>query len=108
VDQTFYKLEQPATDKGSLQIDLTHVPDGRYRVATYRVGYKHNDAYTAYVEMNSPNQLTKAQVDALNAVSTGAPESDTEVRVKDGHFTRSMPLLTNDIYLVVMTPLKGR
>ena len=106
-DQSFYKLEQPPTAKGSLQLNLTHVPDGRYKVSVYQVGYKQNDAYTAYVQMGSPNQLTREQVASLNALSAGSPTSETETTIKGGQFTTTMPLRTNDIFLLILTPTKS-
>jgi xylan 1,4-beta-xylosidase len=107
VDQSFYKLEQPAIAKGSLQMNLMHVPDGRYKVSVYQVGYKQNDAYTAYVQMGSPNQLTREQVKALEALSAGGPVSESEVVVKGGQFTKTMSLRTNDIFMLVLTLVKG-
>lgn len=104
-DQVFYKQELPPTDKGQLTLDLTNLPNGNYRVAVYQIGYKQNDPYTAYVEMGSPNQLTRAQVDALNKVSAGDPISQTEISITDRHFTRTMPLRTNDCFLVMLTPV---
>jgi xylan 1,4-beta-xylosidase len=106
VDQSFYKLEQPAIAKGSLQVNLTHVPDGRYKVSVYQVGYKQNDAYSAYVEMGSPDQLTREQVNSLKAISAGAPISESDVTVKGGQFTRSMPLRTNDVFLLVLRKVR--
>lgn len=106
-DQVFYKQELPATDKGNLTIDLASVPKGKYRVSIYQIGYKQNDAFTAYVEMGSPKQLTRAQVDALNKVSTGAPISQSEVAINDGHFSKTLPLRTNDCFLVVLDPVRN-
>jgi len=105
-DQSFYNQDLPAQDKGTVQLDLTHVANGRYHVAVYQTGYKRNDAFTAYVEMGSPNQLTKAQVEQLNKLSDGAPVSEEEVAIKGGSFTRNLPLRTNDVYFVVLTPAK--
>jgi xylan 1,4-beta-xylosidase len=105
-DQVFYKKEQPTTDKGYLTLDLTGLAGGRYKLEIYQIGYKQNDPFTAYVEMGSPNQLTRKQVSALEAVSTGAPMFTGEVSVKDGRFTREVPLRANDIFEFVLTPLK--
>jgi xylan 1,4-beta-xylosidase len=104
-DQTFYKLEQPATDLGSVEVDLMHVPNGRHHVALYQTGYKRNDAYTAYVEMHAPNQLTRAQVEALKKTSDGSPISETDVVVTDGHLMQQMALRTNDVFFLKITPL---
>jgi xylan 1,4-beta-xylosidase len=101
----FYKLEQPATDLGSVEVDLTHVPNGRYHVALYQTGYKRNDAYTAYVEMHAPNQLTRGQVDALKKTSDGSPISETDVAVTNGQLMQQMALRTNDVFFLKITPL---
>jgi xylan 1,4-beta-xylosidase len=106
-DQTFYKKEQPATAKGTLQLQLDHVRDGNYRLAIYAIGYGKNDAYTAYLHMGEPGQITRAQVAALNAASKGEPESTAEIQVSHGRFSRDLPLRTNDVYLVVLTPFEG-
>ena len=103
-DQVFYKAELPATPKGNIHLDLSHLRDGRYRLQTYTIGYERNDAYTAYLHMGAPSQLTRDQVAKLNAVATGAPASTTEITVKHGTFVQDLPLRTNDVYLLVLTP----
>jgi xylan 1,4-beta-xylosidase len=104
-DQVFYKQELAPTGKGGLTLDIAHIPDGRYKVAVYQIGYKQNDPYTAYLEMGSPSQLTRSQVEALKKISTGEPSSKSEVSVTGGHFTRTLPLRTNDCFEVVLTPI---
>lgn len=106
-DQSFYRNELPTVTKGTLRMELDHVPAGRYRVATYAVGYQHNDAYTAYLQMGAPRQLTREQVRLLNEKASGNPESTTEVDIANGTYSRELPLHANDIYLVVLTPMQG-
>ena len=106
-DQTFYKKEQPAMGKGILQLQLNHLRDGDYRLTIYAIGYGKNDAYTAYLHMGEPSQITRAQVATLNAVSKGEPESSAVIHVRNGTFSRDLPLRTNDVYLVVLTPSRG-
>jgi xylan 1,4-beta-xylosidase len=107
-DQSFYNQDLAPQNKGTLKLDLAHVSDGKYRVSVYQIGYKQNDAFTAYVGMGSPNQLTRTQVDQLNKVSSGAPLSEEDVTVKGGQFTKTFPLRSNDVYFVVLTPAKAR
>ncbi len=104
-DQVFYKQDLPPTDKGQVTLELANIPNGKYRVAVYQTGYKQNDAFTAYVQMGLPKQLTRAQVDALNKVSSGDPVSRDEIMVKDGTFRKNLPLRTNDCFLIVLTPV---
>jgi xylan 1,4-beta-xylosidase len=104
-NQVFYKQELPPTDKGRLTLDIAHVPNGRYKVAVYRIGYKQSDPYTAYLDMGSPKQLTREQVEALKKVSKDEPSSESEVSIAGGHFTKTMPLRTNDCIEVVLTSI---
>jgi xylan 1,4-beta-xylosidase len=106
-DQVFYKNELPTTSKGTLHIALDHLAAGRYLVSTYAIGYQKNDAYTAYLHMGAPHGLTPKQVEVLNAVSTGAPESVTEAEVGSGGYQTDLSLRANDVLLLVLTPLRG-
>lgn len=105
-DQVYYKQELPTTDKGQLTLKLKGIPNGRYNLTIYQIGYQQNDAFTAYVKMGSPKQITRAQVAALNAVSDGAPLSQSQIIIKDGHWMKTMPLRANDCYEVVLTPVR--
>lgn len=96
-DQSFYRNELPPVDKGTLHLQLAGLKAGRYRASTYSVGYQRNDAYTAYLRMGAPRQLTTAQVSALNGLSTGAPASITEISVENGTYRCDPPLHSNDV-----------
>ena len=67
-NQVFYKRAQPAQPAPATELKITGLPNGKYALNVYRTGYKQNDAYTAYLAMGSPNQLTRAQVASLAAV----------------------------------------
>jgi len=108
IDQVFYKQELPAQSKGKLSLELNHVPNGKYRVAMYATGYNRNDAFTAYVRMGLPSQITRAQVDTLNKLASGRPEFITEVTITDGKYRYEWPLLENDVKFVVLTPINKR
>jgi xylan 1,4-beta-xylosidase len=104
-DQSFYKKEQPSTSKGEARLEIAHLRNGRYHLSIWSVGYEHKDAYTAYVRMGAPSQLTRDQVSQLNALASNDPTSTTDITVRNGVFTRNFPLRTNDIYLVILTPV---
>jgi xylan 1,4-beta-xylosidase len=105
-DQVFYKRDLPATDKGTVKIHLTRVPAGRYAQTLYQVGYRKNDAYTAYLDLGSPAQLTRAQVAQLHAASSGKPIEEKTITVRaNGTFERELPLRENDVFLLVLRKL---
>jgi len=102
-DQHFFKHEIPAVSIKPVTLTLNHLPDGRYRLAVYRVGFEQNDAYTAYLHMGAPSQITREQVKQLQAVASGAPAETRIVHIEDGAFQQTFPLRTNDIYFVTLT-----
>jgi xylan 1,4-beta-xylosidase len=104
-DQIYYKQELPTVAKGTATLNLTSVPDGRYEVSVYQIGYQQNDAFTAYAKMGMPKQLTRAQVESLKSVSTGAPAARDTVEVKGGRFSKTLPMRANDCYEIVLKPI---
>lgn len=100
-NQQYYIKDLPATDKGDVKVQLKGLKKGQYKLRISQVGYKRNDAYTAYIGMGSPAQLTRAQVATLKAQATGKPEQEKTIRVsKDGNYALNLPLRENDVYLL--------
>ncbi len=100
----FFKL-QPAKSKGSVNVKLSNVPPGNYRLALRQTGFEKNDAYSAYLEMGAPAQLTRAQEKILREAATGRPEFERDLKVgADGQFDETLPLRENDVLLLTLTP----
>ena len=87
-----------------VQLQWTHLaPNAEYRLEVHRTGYHANDAYTAYLEMGSPKQLSSAQVARLNELTRDLPETDKVVRSgKDGTMDFIVTMNSNDIVLVTL------
>lgn len=103
-DQSFYRKEQPSAPKGDLNVQIKNLPAKRYQLETYRIGYEQNDAYTAYIHLGAPQQLTREQVKQINSAASGAPLNVKEVAAPSGHLDVSLPLRTNDVYLLTLQP----
>ena len=102
-NQTFYKRDLPAAPKGTVKVRVTGVPPGRYTQTLYQVGYRVNDAYAAYKDLGAPAQLTRAEVQRINAASDGRPVGHTSVTVRaDETFEREVALRENDVFLLVL------
>jgi xylan 1,4-beta-xylosidase len=104
-DQTYYKQDLPPQDKGLAHLALTHATNGMYTLQVYRIGYKVNDAYSDYLSLGAPSQLTTQQVSYLKGKNSGAAISESIVRVTDGRFDSTLPLRTNDVYLLLLTKI---
>lgn len=101
-NQVFYKQEQPAKPAPDTELKITDIPNGNYALKVYRTGYMQNDAYDTYLHMGSPNQLTRAQVAALQQSASGAP-SETRIIVIHNHiFQHHFNMHQNDTVLVTL------
>lgn len=101
-DQAYYKRELPSKEKGTARFEVTGLAPGTYLLQVYRTGYRINDAYTAYLDVGAPAQLTLAQVEAIQAVAAGAPSESQQVHVGDGRFSRTFPVRENDVYQLLL------
>jgi xylan 1,4-beta-xylosidase len=86
-------------------VDLKNVPPGTYLEQVYRIGYRQNDAYTAYLDLGAPPQLTREQVAAISSVAGGEPAESRVVSISDGRFEFRSALTTNEVALIVLRKL---
>jgi xylan 1,4-beta-xylosidase len=85
-------------------VSLTNVPPGNYRFALRQTGYEKSDAYSAYLEMNAPSQLTRAQEKSLRDAASCQPEFERNATISaDGKFRATVPLRENDVLLLTLT-----
>jgi xylan 1,4-beta-xylosidase len=102
-NQVFYRRDLTGEAKGTVKVHLAGIPPGRYTQTLYQVGYRVNDAYAAYRDLGAPTQLTRAQVEQINAASAGQPIERVAVTIRaDGAFDRVLPLRENDVFLLVL------
>jgi xylan 1,4-beta-xylosidase len=103
-NQNIFRKLQPAKSKGSVRVDLKNVPPGNYKLALRQIGFEKNDAYSDYLKMGAPSQLTRAQEKILREASTGKPEFERDIQIgTDGIFTETLPLRENDVLLLTLT-----
>lgn len=104
-NQRFYNRIFPSKSIGTVKLDIKNVPNGKYKMQVCRIGYKKNDPFTAYKEMESPSTLTLQQEAILKKVSEGLPEQEENIAIKDGRFKRQFPMRENDTYFIRFTKL---
>ncbi len=102
-DQAFFTKPLIAREKGPATVKLTNIPAGKYKLTTYRIAYQHNDPYSRFLEMGRPMDLSREDVATLNSLSSGKPESESDVNVA-GEFSTTLPMLENSVYLLTLTP----
>ncbi|MEO7496881.1 MAG: glycoside hydrolase [Massilia sp.] len=106
-NQQFFIKDLPPKSKGQVEVNLHGLKKGSYTLTLSQVGYKKNDAYTAFIGMGSPKQLSREQVASLKSVATGAAAEKRAVRVgADGNFKLALPVRENDVYLLKLSSAK--
>lgn len=107
-NQQYFIKDLPPKSRGDVQVTLRGMKPGAYTLAISQAGYRRNDAFTAYIGMGSPAQLTRQQVAELKAQATGAPSERRTVRVgADGKASVTLALRENDVYLLKLSSAPG-
>ncbi len=102
-NQKFYKGDIPANNIGSVRLSIAGLPSGNFQMSIYQIGYQVNDVYTNYLKINSPQHLTREQVERLASNNSGRSIESSRISISRGRdFTREIKLRENDVFLVVL------
>ncbi len=105
-NQVYYKRDLPAKEKGKVHATFNNLASGRYRVLIYKTGYRFNDAYTAYHDISSPDQLTRQQVAFIKQKSNDAPVVSKIITIGADHtYIQSLDIRENDVLLITLNKL---
>jgi len=104
-NRSFYTKLIPSVPTRPVELRISHMsPRAKYRLELHRTGYDVNDAYSAYIKMGMPKDLSADQIGQLNGLTRDLPEKQQIVRSdKKGSITLSVPMRGNDIVLVTIT-----
>jgi xylan 1,4-beta-xylosidase len=105
-NQVYYIRDLPSKSKGKLKININNVPQGTYALEVYKVGYKCNDAYSTYLSIGKPAQLTKLQVEQIKQQNDGSPISKEIITVNAGApFSKELDIRENDVFFLNLIKL---
>lgn len=105
-NQKYYIQDLPSKSKGKVTVKVLNVPEGKYTLEIFKVGYRVNDAYTEYVDMGKPQQLNRQQVDVLKKNNDGSAISTETIEVKANQpFTKELDIRENDVLLLNLIKL---
>ena len=109
-NRPFYSKLHPAVPTDTIELRVLHIsPHAKYAVEVRRTGYEANDAYSAYIKMGSPKDLSAEQIKELNELTQDRPDRQSLRSSKDGELRVKVPMRSNDVVLVVLTRIpKGR
>lgn len=102
-NRPYFGEVRPAQGLAPATLRWQGLPPGTYQLRQFRVGFEANDAYTAWLKMGKPGELSSAQRAKLQALTGDAPERVKPVRVgRDGRHVESLPMRTHDVVLVTL------
>lgn len=104
-NQDFFNKDIPSQKKVQLQIDITSIPNGKYRVLKYKTGYAYNDPYTQYIKDGESSRLTKEEVISLKEKAS-LPPIASEMTVHEKKCTISQTMRENDVILILLCPIR--
>jgi xylan 1,4-beta-xylosidase len=106
-NRPFYSRIVPATPAPSVEVSVSHLKPGSYRLQVHRTGFRANDAYSAYIDMGAPKDLTPVQLDQLRTLTRDVPEIDRVVQVgEDGSCRLLLPMRSNDVVLFALEKIR--
>lgn len=96
----------PSHPSAPVQLTIAHLAsNAEYNIEVHRTGFHANDAYSAYLEMGSPRELSAAQLAHLQELTRDLQEKQQTVRsTKMGVLDLANPMNSNDIVLVKISP----
>jgi xylan 1,4-beta-xylosidase len=103
-NRPFYTKLVPAHPVEPVELRVMHLaPSADYRLEVHRTGFQANDAYSEFLKMGSPKQLTPLQVDRLNGLTRDLPEIEKAVRTgSTGTFSFTIQMNSNDVVLITL------
>jgi xylan 1,4-beta-xylosidase len=105
-NQQYYIRDLVSKSKGKLQINISKVPPGSYALEIYKVGYRSNDAFSSYLSMGKPKQLSKVQVEEIKKQNNGSPFATDIITIPEGHgFSKELEIRENDVLFLNLTKL---
>jgi xylan 1,4-beta-xylosidase len=107
----FYARDWPTKPAAPVRLSVANLSPGKHTVNVTRVGYRHNDVYTAYLDLGSPAGtpdkpwlLADGDLAKLRKSCTGKPDTRQVAVGQDGVLTLVLPLNENDTYLITVEP----
>lgn len=106
-NQVFYQKDVPTKNFGEVQLKISNVPTGNYRMNVYQIGYQVNDVYADYLKLNSPQHLSREQVRELSEKNNGKPIESSFIKINSKHgFTKEINVRENDVFMVTLERTK--
>ena len=99
-NRPFFRQVREPTAAGDLNIEIANLRPGSHQARLRRVGFRSNDAYTAWLEMGSPGSLDPAQLEQLQTLTRDEPDLVPILVGPDGRGRATLSIRTGDVVLL--------
>jgi xylan 1,4-beta-xylosidase len=99
-NRSYFTQVHPVAELAPIALALSGMKPGSYDARIYRTGFERNDAYTAYLKLGSPTELTAVQVDELHSSTRDEPALETLRVDATGVAELTIPMRQYDVVLV--------
>lgn len=104
-NKEYYNRDNPPLPVDKICLSVSGLEPGDYEVTVRSVGYRQNDAYTAYLEMDCSGSLSREQIKLLNAMSSDSPVSNSRITlggVSAHTYEFWTDMRENDVFLITL------
>ena len=98
-NRPYFGQVHPSPGAPPLALNFRGLEPGDYEVSIRRVGFRSNDAYTVWLEMGLPSELSENQLAQLYAATADEPQVQALRVGDDGRGVLSLPMHVHDVVL---------
>ncbi|WP_292104619.1 cellulase family glycosylhydrolase [Brevundimonas sp.] len=99
-NRPYFGRVHPSPPAAPLVLRFEGLAPGDHAASVRRVGFRHNDAYTAWLEMGSPETLDESRLVELHDQTRDDPELMTVRADANGRAVLTLPMAVHDVILV--------
>ncbi len=106
-NRPFFTRLQPSRPVAPVAVNFSGLVPGRYRLQLHRTGYRANDAYSEWLRLGHPKDLSAAQMRKLQALTADRPVTARTVTVgANGRLRHRVAMNSHDVLLLRLEPLR--
>ncbi|MBN2090681.1 glycoside hydrolase [candidate division KSB1 bacterium] len=102
-NQVYFKRDLPPESSSEVEINVDQLPESTYFVQLHKIGYRFNDAFSTYLDLGSPAQLTPQQVNLIKQVNDNKPVSSEFIKISNKKFVKKLTVRENDVLLLKLS-----
>lgn len=103
-NRPFFSRVRAPGEATPLDVRLSGLAPGVHQVRLRRTGFETNDAYTAWLKLGRPEQLSQDQIERMHELTRDEPVVFTLTVGRDGRGRLDVPMRDNDVVMIEIAP----